>query len=52
MGTGGRPKELWMDGVSLTDHGLREEDTRGRDMWRNLVWGERCHCTVEKFFNE
>jgi hypothetical protein len=36
----GRPKERWIDGVrrSMTDHGLREEDTR--DRWRNLVLGE------------
>jgi hypothetical protein len=29
----GRPKERWIDGVrwSMTNHGLREEDTRDRD---------------------
>jgi hypothetical protein len=34
----GRPKERWIDGVrpSVTNHGLREEDTRDRDRWRNL----------------
>jgi hypothetical protein len=38
----GRPKDRWIDGVrrSMTKHGLREEDTRGRDVWRNLVLGE------------
>jgi hypothetical protein len=38
----GRPKERWIDVVrrSLTNHGLREEDTRDRDRWRNLVLGE------------
>jgi hypothetical protein len=38
----GRPKERWIDGVrrSMTNHGLREEDTRDRDRWRNLVLGE------------
>jgi hypothetical protein len=37
-----RPKERWMDGVrrSITNHGLTEEDTRDRDIWRNLVSGE------------
>jgi hypothetical protein len=36
-----RPKERWIDGVrrSMTNHGLREEDTRDRDRWRNLVLG-------------
>jgi hypothetical protein len=31
----GRPKERWIDGVgrSMTNHGLREEDTRDRDRW-------------------
>jgi hypothetical protein len=24
----------------MTNHGLREEDTRDRDRWRNLVLGE------------
>jgi hypothetical protein len=39
----GRPKETWLDGVrrSMTNHRLREEDTRDRDRWRNLVLGER-----------
>jgi hypothetical protein len=38
----GRPKEKWIDGVrrSMTNHGLREEDTRDKDRWRNLVLGE------------
>jgi hypothetical protein len=38
----GRPKQRWIDGVrrSMTNHGLTEEDTRDRDMWRNLVLGE------------
>jgi hypothetical protein len=38
----GRPKERWIDGVrrSMTNHGLREEDTKDRDRWRNLVLGE------------
>jgi hypothetical protein len=38
----GRPKERWIDGVrrSMTSRGLREEDTRDRDRWRNLVLGE------------
>jgi hypothetical protein len=38
----GRPKERWIDGVrrSMTNHGLTEKDTRGRDRWRNLVLGE------------
>jgi hypothetical protein len=38
----GRPKERWIDGErrSMTNHGLREEDTRDRDRWRNLVLGE------------
>jgi hypothetical protein len=38
----GRPKERWIDGVrrSMTNHGLREEDTIDRDRWRNLVLGE------------
>jgi hypothetical protein len=38
----GRPKERWIDGVrrSMTNHRLREEDTRDRDRWRNLVLGE------------
>jgi hypothetical protein len=37
-----RPKDKWIDGVrrSMTNHGLREEDTRDRDRWRNLVLGE------------
>jgi hypothetical protein len=37
----GRPKERWIDGVrrSMTNHGLTEEDTRGRDRWRNLSFG-------------
>jgi hypothetical protein len=44
----GRPKERWIDGVrrSMTNHGLTEEDNRGRDRWRNLVLGEaeiQCH---------
>jgi hypothetical protein len=38
----GRPKERRIDGVrrSMTNHGLREENTRDRDRWRNLVLGE------------
>jgi hypothetical protein len=38
----GRPKERWIDGVrrSMTNHGLTEEDTGGRDRWQNLVLGE------------
>jgi hypothetical protein len=38
----GRPKERWIDGVrrSMTKHGLREEDPRDIDRWRNLVLGE------------
>jgi hypothetical protein len=38
----GRPKERWTDGVrrSMTNHGLKEEVTRDRDRWRNLVLGE------------
>jgi hypothetical protein len=41
-GTRRRPKERWIDGVrrSMTNHVLREEDTRDRDRWRNLVIGE------------
>jgi hypothetical protein len=37
-----RPKERWIDEErrSMTNHGLREEDTRDRDRWRNLVLGE------------
>jgi hypothetical protein len=37
-----RPNERWIDGVrrSMTNHGLREEDTRDRDRWQNLVLGE------------
>jgi hypothetical protein len=36
---GGRPKEIWIDGVrrSMSNHGLTEEDTRDRDRRRNLV---------------
>jgi hypothetical protein len=35
----------WMDGWmgyrrSMSNHGLTEEDTRERDVWRNLVLGE------------
>jgi hypothetical protein len=32
----------WMDGVrrSMTNRGLTEEDTTGRDRWRNVVSGE------------
>jgi len=26
-GTGGRPREIWMDGVRLAKRGLREEDS-------------------------
>jgi hypothetical protein len=38
----GRPKERCIDGVrrSMTNHGLREEDTRDRGRWRNCVLGE------------
>jgi hypothetical protein len=38
----GRPKERWIDGVrrSMTNHGMREEDIRDSDRWRNLVLGE------------
>jgi hypothetical protein len=38
----GRPKERWIDGVrrSMTNHGLTEEDTRDRDIWRSLVFCE------------
>jgi hypothetical protein len=38
----GRPKERWIDGVTriMTNHGLREEDTKDRDRWRNLGLGE------------
>jgi hypothetical protein len=38
----GRPKERWINGVRriMANHGLREEDTRDRDRWRNLVLGE------------
>jgi hypothetical protein len=38
----GRPKETWIDGVrrSMTNHGLREENTRDRYRWRNLILGE------------
>jgi hypothetical protein len=41
-GTRRRPKERWIDAVkrSMTNHGLREEDTRARDRWRNLVLSE------------
>jgi hypothetical protein len=37
-----RPKERWIVGLrrNMTNHGLTEEDTRGRDRWRNLVLGE------------
>jgi hypothetical protein len=37
-----RPKERWIVGVrrSMTNHGLREEDTRDRERRRNLVLGE------------
>jgi hypothetical protein len=33
----GRSKDRWIDGVrrSMTNHGLRQEDTRDRDRWRN-----------------
>jgi hypothetical protein len=46
----GRPKERWIDGVrrSMTNHRLREEDTRDRDRWRNIVWVKENHCTVDK----
>jgi hypothetical protein len=48
MGTRGNTKkgkiqrEMDRDGVrrNMTNHGLREEDTRDRDRWRNLVLGE------------
>jgi hypothetical protein len=38
----GKHNERRIDGVrrSMTNHGLREEDTRDRDRWRNLVLGE------------
>jgi hypothetical protein len=38
----GRPKERWIVGVrwNMTNHGLTEEDTTGRDRWQNLVLGE------------
>jgi hypothetical protein len=38
----GRPKDRWINGVrrSMTNYGLREEDTRDRDRWRNLVLGK------------
>jgi hypothetical protein len=38
----GRPKERWIDRVrwSMANHGLKDEDTRDRDRWRNLVLGE------------
>jgi hypothetical protein len=37
-----RSKERCTDGVrrSMTNHGLKEEDTRDRVRWRNLVLGE------------
>jgi hypothetical protein len=36
------PRQREIDGVrlSMTNHGLREEDIRYRDRWRNLVLGE------------
>jgi hypothetical protein len=38
----GRPKERWIDGVrrSMSNHGLIEEDTRDRDRWEKLSFGE------------
>jgi hypothetical protein len=37
-----REMDRWIDGVrrSIINHGLREEDTRDRDRWRNLVLDE------------
>jgi hypothetical protein len=48
MGTRGNTKKKTqremdrLDGVrwSMTNHALREEDTRDRDRWRNLVLDE------------
>jgi hypothetical protein len=39
----GRRKERWIDGVKriMTNHGLKEKDTRDKNRWRNLVLGER-----------
>jgi hypothetical protein len=48
---------------SVTNHGLAEEDTKDRYIWRSLVWGEvrrqilgwgvkEDHCTVDKFLDE
>jgi hypothetical protein len=36
-----RPKERWIDGVRwcMTNHGLTEDDARGRDRWQNLSFG-------------
>jgi hypothetical protein len=38
----GRPKERWLDGVrrSMTNRGLKKEDTRNRGRWRNFVLDE------------
>jgi hypothetical protein len=38
----GRHRQRWMDGVSwsIAKHGPTEEDTRDRDLWRNLDLGE------------
>jgi hypothetical protein len=46
----GRAKERRIDGVrrSMTNHGLRDEDTRDRDRWRNQFWVKENHCRVDK----
>jgi hypothetical protein len=46
----GRPEERRMDGVGLANHGLTEKDTKGMDMWRNIVLGEgKPLCSVHIF---
>jgi hypothetical protein len=43
----GRPKERWVDGLtlSMTRIGLEEEDNR--DMWGNEFWVKENHCVME-----
>jgi hypothetical protein len=36
----------------MTIHGLTEEDTIDRNMWRNLVLGEGNQCRVEKSLDD
>jgi hypothetical protein len=43
-----------MDGVTgcMTHHGLTDEDSRDKDIWRNLVFGEGNPSTVDKSYDE